>query len=79
LDPGRGATVYNFCGELPGLSVFFRDSDLILHSYSTYSRLDMLLSTYHLLDRTPQGRQEGKGTAWRPARPPGSGTTTRIA
>jgi predicted dithiol-disulfide oxidoreductase (DUF899 family) len=69
LDPDRGSTVYNyrrfdFHGELPGLSVFFRDNDVILHSYSTYFRgLDMLLSMYHLLDRTPLGRQEDKGNS----------------
>ena len=69
LDPDRGSTVYNygrfdFRGELPGLSVFFRHDELILHSYSTYFRgLDMLLSMYHLLDRTPLGRQEDKGNS----------------
>jgi predicted dithiol-disulfide oxidoreductase (DUF899 family) len=69
LDPDKGSTVYNyervsFLGELPGLSVFFRDNNLILHSYSTYFRgLDMLLSMYHLLDRTPLGRQEDKGNS----------------
>jgi predicted dithiol-disulfide oxidoreductase (DUF899 family) len=69
LDPDRGSTVYNytkvdFRGEMPGLSVFFRDNDLILHSYSTYLRgLDMLLPMYHLLDRTPLGRQEENGTS----------------
>jgi len=40
LDPRRGACVHNYervdsAGEMPGLSVFFRDNDLILHSYST--------------------------------------------
>jgi predicted dithiol-disulfide oxidoreductase (DUF899 family) len=65
LDPDSGSTVHNyrdfdFSGELPGLSVFFRDNDLILHSYSTYFRgLDMLLSIEPPLDRTPLGRQEG--------------------
>jgi hypothetical protein len=54
LDPEKGSTVYNYKtfdyrGELPGLSVFFRDdNDLIFHSYSTYFRgLDMLLPMYH--------------------------------
>jgi predicted dithiol-disulfide oxidoreductase (DUF899 family) len=68
LDPQKGSTVYNFKkldyrGELPGLSVFFGEDDLIFHSYSTFFRgLDMLLPMYHLLDRTPLGRQEeGKG------------------
>ena len=47
--------------ELSGLSVFFRDADRILHSYSTYFRgLDTLLPMYHLPDRTPLGRQETK-------------------
>ncbi len=66
LDPSRGATIYHyrqfdFSGKLPGLSVFFRDGDQIFHTYSTYFRgLDMLLPMYHLLDRTPLGRQETK-------------------
>jgi predicted dithiol-disulfide oxidoreductase (DUF899 family) len=69
LDPDKGSTVYNyrevdFRGEMPGLSVFFRDNDRIFHSYSTYLRgLDMLLPMYHLLDRTPLGRQEENGTS----------------
>jgi predicted dithiol-disulfide oxidoreductase (DUF899 family) len=67
LDPERGSTVYNyrkvdFHGEMPGLSVFFRDNDLILHSYSTYFRgVDMLLPMYHVLDRTPLGPSGGQG------------------
>ncbi len=46
-------------GELPGLSVFFRDDDSVFHTYSTYQRgLDLLLNTYNYLDLTPLGRQE---------------------
>jgi len=46
-------------GEMPGLSVFFRDGDRVLHSYSTYFvGLDIFLPMYHLLDVTPLGRQE---------------------
>ncbi len=69
LDPDRGYSVYNYervdiHGEMPGLSVFFRDNDLILHSYSTYLRgLDMFLSMYHLLDVAPLGRQEEAGNS----------------
>jgi len=69
LDPDRGERIDNYersdmFGELPGLSVFFRDNDLILHSYSTYRRgLDMFLSMYHLLDVTPLGRQEEAGNS----------------
>jgi predicted dithiol-disulfide oxidoreductase (DUF899 family) len=69
LDPDRGYSLYNYRttdirGEMPGLSVFFRDGDLILHSYSTYSvGLDIFLSMYHLLDVTPLGRQEDDGNS----------------
>jgi predicted dithiol-disulfide oxidoreductase (DUF899 family) len=46
-------------GEKPGLSVFLRDGDHILHSYSTTGRgVDILLGTYNYLDLTPLGRQE---------------------
>ena len=47
-------------GEMPGISVFYRDGNEIFHSYSTYGRgLDMLNGTYHYLDLTPKGRDEG--------------------
>jgi predicted dithiol-disulfide oxidoreductase (DUF899 family) len=64
LDPERGYKFYNYKtvdirGEMPGLSVFFRDNDQVLHSYSTYFvGLDIFLPMYHLLDVTPLGRQE---------------------
>ncbi|KAF9886142.1 hypothetical protein FE257_011967 [Aspergillus nanangensis] len=42
-----------------GLSVFARDGDEVLHTYDTTDRgMEILLSTYHLLDMTPLGRQE---------------------
>lgn len=69
LDPIRGQTTYNyrqfdFQGEMPGLSVFLREREGIFHTYSTYFRgLDMLLPMYHLLDRTPLGRQETKSNS----------------
>ncbi len=45
--------------ELPGASVFLRDGDDIVHTYSTYARgLDILNGTYHWLDLTPKGRDE---------------------
>lgn len=50
--------------ELPGASVFMRDGDEILHTYSTYARgLDILNGTYHWLDLTPKGRDEA-GLPW---------------
>ena len=46
-------------GEMPGISVFFKQDKEIFHSYSTYGRgLDMLNGAYHYLDLTPMGRNE---------------------
>ena len=46
-------------GETPGLSVFIREGDDVLHSYSTTGRgVDILLGTYNYLDLTALGRQE---------------------
>lgn len=85
LDPDRGSAVYNyrkfdFRGELPGLSVFFRDNDLILHSYSTYFRgrtCSFQCTTSSTGLRWAVRRT--KGTACMPARTLGSGTTTSTA
>ncbi len=58
----EAAAPYNYgtgtgWGEAPGLSVFLRDGDRILHTYSTYSRgLDLLINTYNYLDLVPRGR-----------------------
>lgn len=42
-----------------GLCSFFRDGDEVFHTYETSSRgVEILLSTYHLLDMTLLGRQE---------------------
>lgn len=77
LDPERPVYEYNYTdaasllasgkiwfakGELPGISVFLRDGQRILHSYSAYQRgLDVPLNTYNFLDLTPLGRQEEDG------------------
>jgi len=67
-----GSYYYNYrmmslypSGELPGLSVFTKDSDdNIYHSYSTYGRgLEEFLGTYRLLDIVPKGRDENN-LAW---------------
>jgi predicted dithiol-disulfide oxidoreductase (DUF899 family) len=69
LDPEKGYSTHNyrpfdFRGELPGLSVFIRAKEDILHSYSTYLRgIDVFLPMYHLLDATPLGRQEDKSNS----------------
>lgn len=50
---------WNPKGEQPGLSVFLRDGDEVFHTYSTYARgLEAIVTTYHMLDLTPLGRQE---------------------
>ena len=47
--------------ELPGMSVFYKDSDgAVFHTYSTYARgLDSILGVYRFLDVVPKGRDEG--------------------
>ena len=42
-----------------GVSVFLRDGDRVLHTYSAYARgVDPLIGTYAYLDLTPLGRQK---------------------
>ena len=46
-------------GEEHGLSVFFRASGDVFHTYSTYARgTESLTDAYQLLDVTPYGRQQ---------------------
>src|SRR5688500_15540282 len=59
-------TIYNYnrrpypIKELPGISVFVKDeAGDVYHTYSSYARgLDIFLTTYHLLDIVPKGRDE---------------------
>ena len=61
-----GRAVYNYKiggfrgAEAPGLSIFAKSEDgALYHTYSAYARgLDDFLVAYHLLDRTPKGRDE---------------------
>lgn len=61
-----GQVSYNFAltetpvEEREGLSVFSRDAaGTIYHTYSAYARgVEMVMSTYHLLDLAPKGRDE---------------------
>lgn len=64
-DKVDGKVEYNYSkmetsmSDLPGLSVFLREGDNVLHTYSTYARgLDPLMETYNYLDLTPMGRNE---------------------
>ena len=60
-----GAAVYNY-GANPGMpdregaSVFYQDrTGAVFHTYSCYARgIDMLNTTYHVLDLMPKGRDE---------------------
>ena len=77
LDPGRGATTYNFrdvremggpiasyVGDLPGVSVFIRDGDDVFHTYSAYARgTEHESNVFGFLDFTPLGRQDGRDVA----------------
>lgn len=80
LDDDRGSVEYNYepatelrrrgeipqaPGDLPGFSVFLRDGDTVLHTYSTYQRgVDQFLNTFNLLDLTPLGRSEERPMQW---------------
>jgi predicted dithiol-disulfide oxidoreductase (DUF899 family) len=52
-----GATLEEFLQEMPGVSAFAREGDVVYHTYSAYARgLDALWGAYQWLDRAPLGR-----------------------
>ena len=64
-ETAAGNTQYNYgtggfpVQEAPGISVFALRDGATFHTYSSYGRgLEPLLGVYHLLDLTPQGRDE---------------------
>ena len=65
-EMAKGEVYYNFgmqpfpTEEAPGISVFYKnDAGDVLHTYSTYGRgVEVMMSTYDLLDLTPKGRDE---------------------
>jgi predicted dithiol-disulfide oxidoreductase (DUF899 family) len=73
-EKARNEVTYNFSkqpyewDELPGISVFFKDSaGDVFHTYSTYRRgVEAKMGTYSLLDHTPKGRDEHEvgGMGW---------------
>lgn len=71
-DLDAGPVNFNFklqpikSDEQPGLTVFCKDEDgTIYRTYSSYERgLDLLLTTYNLLDLTPKGRDETSAMSW---------------
>jgi len=62
----RGGVYYNYGKmdfpqtEAPGISVFAKDDDgNVYHTYSTYGRgVEVVMTTYDLLDLVPKGRDE---------------------
>lgn len=69
----NGKTYYNYemtegapGGELPGISVFFKNSTgEIFHTYSSYGRGgDILIGAHNYLDLTPKGRNEHEIMDW---------------
>ncbi len=62
----KGKAIYNYRKnsggplEREGMSVFYRDEEgAVYHTYSTYARgIDLLNSTYNILDLVPKGRDE---------------------
>ncbi|HEY9155738.1 MAG TPA: DUF899 domain-containing protein [Opitutaceae bacterium] len=67
-EEARGRAYYNFAerdipnSELPGISVFAKDeAGNVYHTYSTFGRgVELVMTTYSLLDIVPKGRDEGK-------------------
>lgn len=45
-------------GEQGGVSVFYRDGDIVLHTYTGYTAAELLCATDQYLDLTPLGRQD---------------------
>jgi len=65
-EAAAGEVYYNYkrqafpFEEAPGISVFARQGGAIYHTYSTYGRgVEVVMSTYNLLDLVPKGRDEG--------------------
>ncbi|WP_166268897.1 DUF899 domain-containing protein [Marinobacter caseinilyticus] len=66
FSPEQSDVTYNYRPmpfshpELPGVSVFFRDTDdTVYHTYSAYSRgIDLLNGAYNYMDIAPKGRDE---------------------
>jgi predicted dithiol-disulfide oxidoreductase (DUF899 family) len=58
-----GTDAVGYMTESPGFSTFVRDDGTVYHAYSTTWRgLEFLMGYYPILDRAPNGRDEGE--AW---------------
>jgi predicted dithiol-disulfide oxidoreductase (DUF899 family) len=54
----RGEAWAARAGEQGGVSVFYREGDAVLHTYTGYTVADLLCATDQYLDLTPLGRQD---------------------
>jgi predicted dithiol-disulfide oxidoreductase (DUF899 family) len=60
LAAATGTDVAGYVTEAPGLSAFALQDGVVYHTYSAYARgVEIMLGFYPLLDRAPQGRNEG--------------------
>jgi predicted dithiol-disulfide oxidoreductase (DUF899 family) len=60
-----GTDAATYLRELPGMSAFILEDDVVYHTYSAYERgVDGIWGMYQWLDRAPKGRNE-KGVWWR--------------
>lgn len=61
----RDGEPYYTEGEQGGISVFLRDGEDVLHTYSVYGdKMEFLNGTLNYLDLTPLGRQDSPGRPW---------------
>jgi predicted dithiol-disulfide oxidoreductase (DUF899 family) len=55
-----GTTLEGYFSEGHGVSTFAREGDIVYHCYSSYARgTEFLMGHYAILDRAPNGRNEG--------------------
>jgi predicted dithiol-disulfide oxidoreductase (DUF899 family) len=55
-----GTSLEGYFSEGHGVSTFARDSNTVYHCYSSYARgTEFLMGYYAILDRAPNGRDEG--------------------
>jgi len=60
LADSTGTDVASYISEGPGMSAFALEDGVVYHTYSTTARgLEFLMGYYGILDRTPNGRDEG--------------------
>ena len=58
-----GTDAVSYLSETPGFSAFVRDDGIVYHTYATTWRgVEFLMGYYPILDRAPEGRDEG--AAW---------------